>query len=69
MDSSHYDWFIQVDDDSVLLMQNLITYLESLNPKGLHFLGESSYEMLGTGPNKKCNQEGKIVYGGAGRQK
>ena len=43
-------------------MQNLISYLESLNPKHKHFLGESSYELH----FKKCRQDAKIIYGGSG---
>ena len=46
------DWFIRADDDTVMLIDNLRTYLATLNPHEPHYLG------------RRLNVEGADFYSG-----
>jgi hypothetical protein len=59
------EWFVMIDDDTYLFMENLQRFLSSHNPDGKHYFG-SATSFRGCGGVKEFSDEEKFAHGGSG---
>ncbi|KAJ3295495.1 hypothetical protein HDU79_009008 [Rhizoclosmatium sp. JEL0117] len=67
------DWYLMIDDDTYVVMDNLAQYLEAKNPNEPHFIGRNNYfkgcdgvTQFHTGPGAGTAEHPYIAQGGSG---